>query len=118
MTPIRAAGLLMTGGALFASVAVTACHGAVIACAGQCLAPYKLEVIFKPHTTSAIARSALRQCSRHDPNVIRIGHLQYEGDQFYVMIYMHHEYTRLSGQDITLNCLNGQPHVLGAAWPS
>ena len=111
------AGLLMTGGALLASVAVTACHGPVIACAGQCSAPYTLEVIFRPHTTPAAARSALRQCSRPDPDVIRIGPLRYQGDQFYVTIHLHHQYTRLAGQDSTLNCLNGQPQVLGAAWP-
>ncbi len=117
MTPIRTAGLLMTGGALLASVAVTACHSAVIACAGQCSAPYLADVIFRPHTTPAIARSALRRCSRHDPNVIRIGRLHYDGDQLSVTIYTDHEYTRLSGQDITLNCLNAQPHVLGVGWP-
>ncbi len=52
--------------------AVPAC--AVQTQAGQTRPPFELWVIFRPHTSTAVAANVLSDC-RHQPEVIRVGQI-------------------------------------------
>jgi hypothetical protein len=58
---------------LAAVTALTAgCGATQQACAGQCRAPFELDVVFRLGTTRAAAAAALRSCQAN-PAVVRLG---------------------------------------------
>jgi hypothetical protein len=55
---------------LLLAVTISAC-AAPQSQAGQASPPFRLDVVFRPHTTVAAAETVLARC-RHEPGVIRI----------------------------------------------
>jgi hypothetical protein len=62
--------LLITAGVLLAA----GCGATRLPCAGQCGAPYQLDVVFRPGATRTAATAALRTCQAN-PTVVRLGRL-------------------------------------------
>ena len=52
-------------------LAVSGAHSSSPSCAGQCSAPYELDVGFRPGTTPATAHAVVRHCTR-DPIVVGV----------------------------------------------
>jgi hypothetical protein len=99
---------LLAGGTL-----ATGC-GSSTACAGQCSAPYELDVTFKAATPASAARAVLAGCG-HDPVVIRVGQLSGRSQRA-AIIYTHVGY-RQPRTSALLKCLHSAPSVQSAAWP-
>jgi hypothetical protein len=95
-------------------LAITGCGISATSCAGQCSAPYKLDVLFKAATPASAARAVLAGCG-HDPVVIRIGKLSGRSQRAAV-IYTHVGYQQPRTSAL-LKCLRSAPGVQSAAWP-
>jgi hypothetical protein len=97
----------------------TACGTAQPVCAGQCEAPFQLQVTFRPGTTKQAALVAMSKCQAN-PLVIRIGQLQPVRSgvpgRWTAVIY-----TRSmpigAGNIPLLTCLHRSQSVLTAGWP-
>lgn len=113
----RAALRLLTCCALLTGPAtVTACAARpAVICAGQCSAPYSLDVAFKAGTPAPTARAVLARCG-HDPVVVRIGKLSANNGRWAGILY-----TRVLGRGVRtsalLHCLTSSDTVIDAAWP-
>jgi hypothetical protein len=106
--------LMVSSALAAATLAITGCGTSTTSCAGQCSAPYQLDVLFKPATPAAAARAVLAGCG-HDPVVIRIGKLSGRS-QPAAIIYTHVGY-RQPRTSALLKCLRSAPSVQAAAWP-
>ena len=105
-------GLAVCALALPAAVGISGC-----ACAGQCEAPYEMDVAFQPGTTHASAQQLLTSCTDHDPVVIRVGPVTVEpGGTSHALIYTQDlGYTpRTAG---LLTCLSRSSLRVFVTWP-
>jgi hypothetical protein len=96
------------------TLAITGCGIGSTSCAGQCSAPYELDVTFKAATPASAARAVLAGCG-HDPVVIRIGKLS-GLSQPAAIIYTHVGYQQPRTSAL-LKCLRSAPSVQAADWP-
>jgi hypothetical protein len=97
------------------TLAITGCGSAInTSCAGQCSAPYELDVTFKTATPASAARAVLAGCG-HDPVVIRIGQLSGRS-QPTATIFTHVGY-RQPRTTALLKCLHSASSVQAADWP-
>jgi hypothetical protein len=107
-------------GLLLALPLMTACSQQPASCAGQCGPPYQLDVRFSNAGTSkAVATKALQSCSTF-PAVTRTQVVAVppgRGSGWEGRVY-----TSKLGRDARtgplLDCLNRQPGVTSAGWPS
>ena len=67
--------LLATAVLLAAAAVAAGCGATRQACAGQCQAPFELDVVFHVSTTRAAAGAALRSCHAN-PTVVRLGRVR------------------------------------------
>jgi len=86
------------------------------ACAGQCSAPYELDVMFRSGTTQQVAQAVLDTCG-HKPIVVRIGTAQMVRGGLLRGRLWTEDILRSSKTQPLLNCLDHSPSVIGAAWP-
>lgn len=97
------------------TLAITGCGSGInTSCAGQCSAPYKLQVRFRAATPASAAQAVLAGCG-HDPVVIRIGKLSGRSQRA-AIIYTHVGY-RQPRTSALLKCLASAPSVQSADWP-
>jgi hypothetical protein len=113
---LRAPVLSLMASSLLAAgtLAITGCGASNPACAGQCSAPFELDVTFKAATPASAARAVLAGCG-HDPVVIRIGKLSGRSHPA-AIIYTHVGYQQRRTSAL-LKCLRSAPSVQAAAWP-
>jgi hypothetical protein len=97
-------------------IAVVAAHGTARECGGQCTAPYQLDVVFQPGTSTVAAQRTMAECATL-PTVIRLAGVRRVGnDQLQGRIYTT-TMDRSSATRPLLTCLDNQRATVGAAWP-
>ena len=110
---IRAIPVLL--GLVLGGTMLTACAAHPTACAGQCTAPYELDVRFRPALTPTQATAVLQRCS-DVPSVVRMDVATDAGGEVQGRVY-----TTAFGSDQTVqplfNCLRRQDEVTGAGFP-
>jgi hypothetical protein len=93
------------------------CSGGSAICAGQCRAPYELDVTFVPGTSIPTAKAVLQMCE-HEPDVVRVGALKVQnGSVLWGVVW-----TRTLGSaknEPLLTCLMSSPSVRirSTGWP-
>lgn len=118
---IRVGGVNRVRGAILSAIAIalllSGCGSRTIACAGQCKAPYELQVTFIAGTPITTAKAVLQHCG-HEPDVIRVGALTVQnGSVLWGTIWTRHLGSKTN--EPLLACLGSSPYVRihGTGWP-
>lgn len=99
-----------------ALLAMTGCAPST-ACAGQCAAPYQLQVEFKTGTPAHAAEKVLMKCARM-PDVIRVGKLatKHGTDEPEAIIFTRH-FGKSARTSRLFTCIHSSRVVSGAGYP-
>jgi hypothetical protein len=97
------------------AVLVSVGRGTPKVCAGQCKAPYLLDVTFSPATTPTVATSEVQQCASR-PEVVGVGPARAAQGGMTVPVYTR-DLGRTAKTTSVLSCLSGLPGVQTVAYP-
>jgi len=86
-----------------------------VICAGQCSAPYELDVTFAEGTSIPTAKAVLQRCG-HNPEVVSVGVPKVEDGRVGAVIRTH-DFLRSTKTEPLLTCLYGSGSVGSAGWP-
>jgi len=92
---------------------LSACSSTV--CAGQCSAPYELDVTFVAGTSMLTAKAVLQKCG-HDPEVTSVGTPKVEDGMVRAFVWTHN-LGRSAKTKPLLTCLDRSASVMSAGWP-
>jgi hypothetical protein len=104
------------GGTLSAiSVALLLSGCSNVVCAGQCSAPYELDVMFVAGTSIPTAQAVLQKCG-HDPEVTSVGAPKVEDGGVRAFVWTRN-LGRSTKTEHLLTCFHRSPSVRSAGWP-
>lgn len=100
--------------AISVAMLLSGCSHSIV-CAGQCSAPYQLDVTFVAGTSIATAKAVLQKCG-HDPEVISVGTPKVEDRTVRAFVWTRN-LGRSTKTEPLLSCLASSPSVRSAGWP-
>ena len=104
-------------GAGLAAVLLAGCGSGSVVCAGQCRAPYELDVTFVPGTSIPTAKAVLQMCG-HEPDVVGVGALKVQNGRVLRGVVWTHQLGDAKNKPL-LTCLKSSPSVSirSTGWP-
>ena len=113
--PVVVRSVLAAAGVV--AVLSAGCGSGSVICAGQCRAPYELDVVFVPGTSIPTAKAVLQMCG-HEPDVVRVGALKIQNGQVLWGVIWTHKLGSRKNEPL-LTCLGSSPSVRirSTGWP-